>query len=392
VPLLAIVVAGALAILAGVWAAHIAAPSKPEPPPVRIVEVGPARVAVPAHWQRAPRHSAGIAGLNAERAVALDPTPGGSTRVLAVFAPTVEPSLIPRDLRSAFRGRLPAPSATRVAGWPAWVYRDMTSRPSGRRADVTVFATTAGVLAIACTAMATSAAVSGCASQVASVQVPGATTLLPSRSLALELALPAVLDRLNRARRRHRTALRGAHTGASQALAALRLGGDHRAAARSLLVAGGPAAAPLIRDLTDAADAYEALRRAAEAAAPPEFAAARAAVRRTDEELAREVVRVPRPASATHAASPAARPQGREDRASGGVPRLVFALLILLAAAAGAATGYSDAARRLWRSAVTAAGPATATEPPWYTHDGMAARITSSSTRRTQSSRPAGRS
>jgi hypothetical protein len=350
----AVIVAGVLAALVGVWAGRVAAPPNPEPPPVRVVSVGAARLVVPADWQPARLRSTGIAGLDAEHAVAFE-RPGLSLRAVAIFAPTVEPSLIPRELRSAFPGHPPAPRAARVGSWPAWTYH-LTAGSSGLHADATVLATTAGVLAIVCTTIVPSAADPGCAADVESITVGGAVALVPSRSLALELRLPTVLDGLNRARSRHRAALSRADTAESQARAARRLGADHRAAARVVRAAAGPAGMPLVRDLTGAAEAYHALGQAAAESSPAGFEAARAAVRQADAELARGVADVPRPitARATRTGSIVTVRQGH-NVPSGSVPAVLFVLLMLLAAAAGVATGSSEVAPRIWRSAAAAA-------------------------------------
>lgn len=349
VALVAVTVVGALAALAGARVARIATPAEPEHPPGRVVSVGPARLVVPADWQPASLTSGGIAGLDAARAVALNPAPGLSTRMVATFAPGADPSLIPADLQSALSGPRPAPERTRLGRWPAWLYRDLPVSQSGRRADVTVLATTAGVLAVACTTDAGSMADPRCTSGVESVTVPGAATLVPSRSLALELRLPTVLDRLNGARSTDRARLRDARTGASQALAARRLGADHRAAAHTLRTVGGPAAAPLTRALSNVAAAYDTLSRAAQEASQAEFASAVTDIERAEAVLASGVADVARPRMApiAHARSAAAAQQGEDIPASGGVPAIVSALLIALAVAAGAATGSSGAASRL---------------------------------------------
>jgi hypothetical protein len=210
---------------------------------------------------------------------------------------------------------------------------------------VTVLATTAGVLAVACTTPVGSPGDPRCASDVESVTVADAATLVPSRSLALELGLPSVLDRLNAARATDRARLRAARTGAAQARAARRLGADHRAAAHALGSAGGPAAAPLTRALGDVAAAYDTLSGAAQTASPSAFAAASTGIRRAEAVLASDVAGVARPETAPIAAAPA--PRAHHTPASGGVSAIVSALLIALAVAAGAVAGSSGPALRL---------------------------------------------
>jgi hypothetical protein len=349
---LAVAAAGTLAALAGSRVAAGIKPAKPASPPDRIASVGPARLVVPADWRPVPPSSAGVAGLEAGRAAVFQPASRPGTRVVAVFDPTVAPSLIPDELRPAAVLAEGAPTRARVRGWPAWVYRADLAGVGGRGGSVTALPTTAGVLGVACTSVADRQADSDCASELGSVTVPGASALVPSRSLALALQLPAVIDRLNRGRSTHRAWLKGARTNESQAEAARRLGADHRAAARSLLRVGGPAAAPLMRDLNNVGDAYKALARAADDAVPAEFASAATGIRHAEALLAGGLAAVAPPQTAEIAAPiTALRPNGGGS-GPGGVPPIVFVLLTLLAMSAGAATGNSDAWSGLCRRLV----------------------------------------
>ena len=190
----AVIVVGALAAIAGVRVARIAAPAEPEHLPVRVVSVGPARLVVPADWQPASLTSGGIGGLDAAHAVALNPAPGlNAGRHVRSRRGAVASSRQTCGRRSP--GLCRCPNARGSAGRRRGATAISPSR-SGRRADVTVLATTSGVLAVACTTPAGSTADPRCASGVESVTVPGAATLAPSQSLALELRLPTVLDRL----------------------------------------------------------------------------------------------------------------------------------------------------------------------------------------------------
>lgn len=364
---LAVAAAGALAALAGSGAAAVLRSAKPESPPGRIASVGLARLVVPTDWRTVSPSSAGVAGLEAERAAVFQPASRPWTRVVVAFDPTVEPSLIPDELRSAavLTGRAPRP--TRVRGWPAWIYHADPARAGGGGGSVTVLATTAGVLAVACTSVAGQQAASDCASEVSSVTVPGARALVPSRSLALELHLPAVVDRLNRRRSKHRARLNGARTNESQALAARLLGVDHRAAARSLRSLGGPAAAPLIRDLTNVADAYRALARAADDASPGAFASVATGIRHAEAVLTGGVAAVSRPQIAELAARVTTR-QDRDGSAPSGVPTILFALLTALAMTAGVVTGNSDAMSGLWRRLLPRRRDAYARSRPGSNH------------------------
>ena len=349
-----LLVAGAvgvvLAALAGAWAGRAATGGDEEPVPrARVVGVGPARLAVPTGWRPAALDGAGIGRLDPKRAVAFEPTPGLAARAVAIFAPVDDASLIPSVLRAAFPGSPGRPSATRVGGRPAWLYNGLTQRPSGRGADVTVLPTTAGVLAIACTAPASLWPTgSGCAAEVDSVAVPGKAVLLPSPSLALALRLPDAVLRLDRDRLAHREELSRASRPAAQALAARKLAADHATAAAALRPFAGPAGAPLLRRLVRSQDAYGALEQAAVEGSPAAYAAAGRAVRATDAALTRAVAAVPPPKPAPAARAAVRVPAPAAPRASSDLSPLLFPLLALLAAVAGLAAGMTGAGPRLW--------------------------------------------
>jgi hypothetical protein len=348
-PLLAIVLAGTLAAVAGFGLGRVAAPEEPRQPSPSAVSVGPARVLVPGDWEAGALRGTELPGLDGERAVAFETTPGLGEWAVILFSRTAEPSLIPAALRAELHGPLPAPARTRLAGSPAWRYRGLATGRSDVRADVTVLPTTAGVLAVVCTSGLTLSSNSLCAGDVGSVTVRGARPVVPSPSLALQQALPSVLDDLNRARVEDRATLSAARTPRGQALAAGRLAADHRASARAIGAAAGPVGTPLARDLTAVADAYDALRKQAETGSPGGFGAARAAVEEAETALRADVRAVaqpaPGPVSRTTAA-PAAEPSSGPGS---GVAPVVFALLIVLAVTAGGAAGLSGATWRLWQ-------------------------------------------
>jgi hypothetical protein len=347
---LAIVVTATLAIMAGIWLGRIATPSEPPPPAPHLVSVGPARVLVPGDWNAGSLRRTGVADLTAGGAVAFETTPGLGEWAVMLFSRTFEPSLIPSELRRELRSPVPAPARTRLAGSPAWTYRGLATATPRLRVDVTVLPTTAGVLAVACTSRVPLVVDEApCAADVESLIVPGASPLTPTPSLALQETLPAVLDDLNRERLEDRADLRNAHTQAAQALAAGHLALDHRASARAIDAAAGKAGAPLARDLTAVANAYDSLQEQAEAGSATGFAAARADVEDAETVLAASVRDVRRPAVASvWRTIPAQAPETSSDPAPR-VPWPVFALLIALAIAAGAVTGSSDLASRAWR-------------------------------------------
>jgi hypothetical protein len=362
-PLLAIILAGTLAALAGVALGRVAAPEAPRQPSPTAISVGPARVLIPGDWDAGALRKTELAGLDGERAVAFETTPGLGEWAVILFSRAAEPSLIPAALRAELGGPLPAPARTRLAGSPAWRYRGLATGQSDVRADVTVLPTTAGVLVVVCTSGLTLSTNALCAGDVESVTVRGARAVLPSPSLPLQQALPGVLDDLNRARLEDRAALNAARTAKGQVLAAGRLAADHRASARAIRAAAGPEGTPLARDLAAVADAYDALQKQAETGSQGGFGAARRAVEDAETALSRDVRAVPQPALGPGwrpVAAPAAEPSG--DPGSGVAPA-VFALLIVLAVAAGGAAGFSGATTRLWQR--VGAGRRLTTVRPW---------------------------
>jgi hypothetical protein len=346
--LLAFVLVATLAAVAGVALGRAAAPEPPRQPPPSAVSVGPARVLVPDGWKPATLRTAGVTALDAQSAVAFETTPGLSEWAVILFSRTTAPSLVPAELRAELDGPLPAPARTRLGGSPAWSYRGVATARPDVRADITVLPTTAGVLAVVCTSGLTLSGNDLCAGDVASVTVRGARLLLPTPSLALEQALPAVLDDLNRARLEDRAVLSAARTPNRQAHAAARLAADHRASARAIRAAAGPAGTPLANDLEAVARGYDALRAQVQTGSRSGFASARRAVQDAEAVLGGDVRAVPQPAPAPVSRTAVGPPEELSGGRRSGVAPLVFALLGVLALAVGGAAGYSEAISRLW--------------------------------------------
>ncbi len=278
---LAVVALGAvvLAMLAGVAAKRVTAPDdEPKPATVRTVQAGDARLAVPAHWAPARSGSTGIAGLDAPRMVVLDPSPGLKARIVVLFGPADDASLVPAALRAQLRSPPARPRTTSLGGRPAWAYPALATRDSGVELNVTVLPTTAGVLAVACTLPAAEFTASDCGAEVRAVSVRGGATLRPSPVIALAARLPAVLAELDRERAEGRAALARARTPERQAVLAQDLARQHLAAASSL-PAAGPDGLPLVDGLERSGRAYAALGLAAEAGSTTRFASARRAIR-----------------------------------------------------------------------------------------------------------------
>ena len=362
--MLAAVAALALAALAGTWAGTVATPPEPAPPapppPERIVQAGPAQLLAPGAWRSIPVERSGVAGFESGDAVAFTVRSRPSVRIIAEFGPAADGSLLPPGLR-ALAPEIASPMAgTRLGGQRAALYSDVALGES-TRADITLMATTEGVLAIACTAGGTAATTGyDCASKVRAAAVPGASTLVPASSLPLSLALPPVVDRLDRDRRTHRAALARAAFGEPQARAAGRLAAAHASAAATLRPVAGETGQPLLAGLTRTRYAYAKLERAAANRWRSRFAAFREPVRRAETALVAAIAAIPVAESAGPPAhiepAPAPAPAATTVIPTpGGISPLLFAILALIAAIAGVVLGTAGAAPRLLRPATDAA-------------------------------------
>jgi hypothetical protein len=292
----------ALAVLAGAWIGHLAGSGgRAAPAATRLVDVGGARLVVPADWQTAPLRSAGIGGLDPATTAVFVTYEGAPARAIVTLAPIDDASLLPPALRTATAEPAPRAQTTRLAGHPAWLYSDLRTASGDRTMDVTVLPTTAGALAVACVSpTAWSASGSECAAPVEAVGLRAAGTLVPSRDLALRLRLPAVLETLDAVRVHARDELGRAATPAAQARWAGKLTRGYGAAADSLRPVAGTAGAALVRRLRDAARAYSRLALAATIGSPYAFSAARDAIHRAEARLTASVATLnpPRPVRA----------------------------------------------------------------------------------------------
>ena len=341
-PAVIVAVAAVLAVLAGLGAAALVAPDAPTTrPTTRIVHAGPALLTVPAVWQR----SAPVEGLAPERTAVLSPAPGTAGSALITFGPTDPRSLLPRELRAILHDPPPAPVAATLGGRPAVVYHDL--RTGERLLDVTVLPTSAGVLAVGCSAPAE------CAGAVTAVSVPGATALIPSPAVPLAAALPTAIARLDRETIAGRNDLGAARTPAAQAGAASRLAARQRAAADALRSGFGPAAQSVGAALDEGGRAYDALGAAARAGSPAAFAAARAKVRAAETHLtaAAGTVREAGTRPSAEPAQPVAATPPPAD--TPGIVRFAEILLVVVLLVASLLAGFlssgliARAARRL---------------------------------------------
>jgi LPXTG-motif cell wall-anchored protein len=318
--------ATALAVAGGIWAGHAAAPKeRVEPPAMRAVRAGVATLQVPTEWRTVARGTGAAASATAVFA----PSSGLPERVIVTLAPVDDRSLIPSELRRLVRDLGEGPRVTWLAGHRAWRYGGLPGRSGSDVLDVTVLPSSAGTLGVGCISpLEAASATADCASSIRSVSLSDAAIFVPSPDLALSLALPDVLTALDRERVRGRAGLRAAATHGAQARFALRLARAHRDAAASLRsVAARAGASPLVK-LTNTADAYAALARAARAGDASRFRAVRRTVEAAEARLDQAIDRLA--SGAATARVPAQPTRSRSVRPDTGSAHT--ALIVLLGA------------------------------------------------------------
>ena len=224
------------------------------------------------------------------RAAAFAPVPGLGGRAVVALAPFDDPTLVPAPLR-ALAGS--APARATLAGLPAWTYgeqaaRGRADRPADRRPDDR---RRAHRRLHRPGRVWTGAA--GCADELATASLSGASPLVPSATLAFRRHLVPVLDHLGARRAELRGRLRAARTHRGQARLAKRLArANGRAAAALAPKTASRGTRNVVRILRGAEGAYGRLALAARRGWPVRYKRARAAVRRHDRALARAVARV----------------------------------------------------------------------------------------------------
>lgn len=295
-----LLVAGALA-LAGWWVGDATRPApQAPPPPVREVKIGPVGVAVSGEWSAVdgPRS---LRGLDPAVARVFAPTAGLSVRAVLSAGPAVDPTLLPRALRTRLGDPVPEPVAVRVAGARAWTYRGPSPSGDGERLiEVTVLPTTAGVLSVGCLASHASwNAARGCAGGIERLDLAGARVLAPSEDLAFRQRLGAMIDGLDQRRVDLRRTLRRSRTAPRQAAAANRLSRVHRGVAATLAPLAPETGAPvkLNAALRDTARAYRRLAIGARRGSAVRYARARRGIRAAEARLERRLRRFDDPSA-----------------------------------------------------------------------------------------------
>lgn len=336
-----------LGVAVGVTARTLSGPDDPAPPvATRVVGVGPARLEVPRAWQT----------LRAgPTRVLLAPAPPLPDQVLVTVEPADRRSLVGPSLRARVNELPLRPRTVDVAGQAAWQYTGLVNRRGTEALDVTVLPARDAVVNVACISPIRDAgSMPDCAGAIRSVAVGGSPTLVPAEDLALQLRLPRVLARLDRARREGRTALGHAQRPSTQQALARRLAQAHTRAADAVRPVAGAAGDPLLRRLSATADAYQALARAIGASSASRLRAARRAVRASDARVVAVVESVVRyPLRESTVAAPARTPAPANTTPGWRWPFIVLSLVLAFVLALCALR---------WRAAP--AGPARQPEAP----------------------------
>jgi hypothetical protein len=281
--LLPLIGAAAVGWLAG---GHRAEPTIAHSPTVAAphhLRVGPLGVAVPGRWRLriSPTGSAAEAALG----VAYAPSAQQASWNWLGGGPVDDLSLVPASVRKVLAKPPRAPVATRLAGRPAWAYRDLALRTGGRL-TIVLSPAASGVLLAGCETRR-GPPPAGCGDGV--VSISGARAVPPTPDLALRLRGGPPLQTLQHARAEGASELRAATTGDTQAAAAMRLASAHRLAAMSLAPLAprtGPGGA-LLRSLRASAAAYERLAIAARNEQPAAYRRARRQAASSERQLRR---------------------------------------------------------------------------------------------------------
>jgi hypothetical protein len=265
----------ALAAAGGWWLGGATSEETPAASRDTVVAVGALELGLEPSWVSADS----VPGLPVAGAEVRAAAPGLPERALLVTGAAADASLIPAALRAELPADLPKPRRAAVAGLPAWTYGPLADE--GRMLEITVAPTTEGVLALACSAPATTwSAWLDCAGGVHTAG--GADALTPSADLAFRQAAGPVLGTLDGERVSGRARLSARRPAVASALA--RAHRDAAAALAPFASTGAPVAA--VGALREAARGYDALAAAARSRDRRSFVAARARVSRSDAALA----------------------------------------------------------------------------------------------------------
>jgi len=277
-----------LAALAGWGAARALRSHSQDVGASRTITIGLARLKVPASWTAIKAAGAGIPGLDSPSTRAFRIDDGLGRHAFVTLAAPADRRLIPASLRPELRSPFGAPIPTFLAGYPAWAYSGISTAHPDVVVQLTVLPTTAGVLAVACPSRSAVAAPSGCEQDVDQLFVGDAHVLRPTPETAFQLAMPAVLTRLQDDRAAIAPRLAAARDGGAQAQALQAVGKAYAAAARRLdpLAPRRGWAATLLAALHSAARAYGAAGTAAGIGALGDYSVARAAVMAAESKVA----------------------------------------------------------------------------------------------------------
>ena len=270
-----------IAAIAGWWLGGTAGAPDAVQAPEPVVVIGGMQLEIPGEWT--PARPA--PGMDAAGMATFAPAAGLPMRARLVTGPPADASLIPAALRTQLPAELPPPRRARLAGLPAWTYGPMND--GKRMFELTVVPTTAGVLAVECSASpATWNAALGCEAGISALGSAGDNALRPAPDLAFRQRAATVIRTLDG----RRVAGRAALARGQRRAAAGRLARAHSAAATALAPFAVPGATTdTVAALRRVAAAYDAL---GSAAGRTRFVAARTAVIRAEADLAATLKRL----------------------------------------------------------------------------------------------------
>ena len=280
-----VALAGAMAVLAAVLGYLLGQPDDTVAPSAALTErVDSASVGLrhPKGWTEPA--AADVPGLSLADAVARGPEDGRVSGVIAGQTQNVSASLVPDALAQRVEGGLPDADRVRIGSADGFAYRDLAVRGyGGKRLDLFVVPTTSGVAAAGCYRTPEVDFRADCERVVNTLQIKRGSALPLGADPTFAKALNSSLKDLNKKRSALRKELRGAKLPKGQARIADRLAQAHRQEARTvegLDVAPGATEArqAIAAALTDTADGYAAMARAAKRENGRDFKRAKDAV------------------------------------------------------------------------------------------------------------------
>jgi hypothetical protein len=225
--------------------------------------IGLGTIAIPTAWHR----HAPPANLGLSSAVAVAPARGGERMLVVGSANTGAPTFLPASLLASLPAA-PTPQVVRMGPLQFYRYQILSAPGQSRAETVYVLPTTGGTIVGDCLASVLGGGFdSSCQGVLATLRLSSASALSLTPSATYTSELDHALIPLNRVRLAHSPQINTARSRLAVARAARALANAHATAAASLGTADAGVAtaanAALVTALSQTADAYRALARAA---------------------------------------------------------------------------------------------------------------------------------